>query len=189
MDPEELKLYTIMIDAEYDYYNYLRTKLFPKFLKETEGYVMDTTSTWYKFFNVLDEKLDSKQEIELKDYYKSLALICHPDKCDSPWSKNIFQKVVDAYSTRDLNTLERLNDHWIKHGTFENFTETVKKTKIELIDLWKREAWYQWYQPNSLIKAVLIPEAEYINRLHKTIETLKDKCQNLEQKLTPNAHK
>ena len=182
MDSEELQLYSRMIDAEYDYYSYLKTKLLPQFLKETEGYVMDTTSDWYKYFVVADSPQEEEDQ-ELKNHYKSLSLICHPDKCDASWSNKIFQIVSDAYHSKDLNTLKRLNDYWDQHGTFDHFPEI---NKAELISSWKRQAWYQWYQADSLIREVLIPEAEYVKRLNKNIEHVKHECQKIE-KLMINA--
>lgn len=91
-DAEELKLYNNMIEAEFKYLSYLRSKLHPKFQQETKNYVWDTMHYAYKSIR---ENIEINDDI--KSLYKSLCLICHPDKCKKSWSKAMFNLVTEAY--------------------------------------------------------------------------------------------
>lgn len=63
------------------------------------------------------------QPYHKKDLYKKIALICHPDKCKDAWASEMFRTVHDAYTNGDIETLEKMNAHWEKYKTFDNYSE------------------------------------------------------------------
>lgn len=190
-DPYEKELYDNMIDAEFKYYEYLQGKLAPQFLKETQGYVMDTSHWGYKHFktgNTNDEDikfLSKTDRDKLKSLYRQLSIICHPDKCKEDWAEETFKFLNKKFHNNDLISLQELNTHWVDHSTFKNFQFIIErnKSKVEIIDEWKRQIWFQWFIPNSLIREVFIPKEKYIEKIKKECKDLEKENEDLRHKI------
>ncbi len=180
MDSEELNLHSKLVEAEYEYMNYLRDKKLPEFTKETQNYVWDKTHWYYKY--IFPEKNDncdlndccdsndccgSNQNNDAKlqkKLYKKLTLICHPDKCEKSWAIDVFKLINEANQCNDLDLLKKLNNHWDTYKNFENYQIIEKEIFIKKCKL---ELWYLWSHPGySCLKEMFFDIQQY-NKLQK----------------------
>ncbi|EAX96066.1 DnaJ domain containing protein [Trichomonas vaginalis G3] len=59
------------------------------------------------YYEVLQVKENFKKD-ELKQNYRKIAALVHPDKCQDPMATEAFQKVTNAYSTLNDDTKRKL---------------------------------------------------------------------------------
>ena len=184
-DPHGEQLYDIMINAQFEYYQHLRNKLIPIFIRETQGLVIDTTHWEYEYLFPSKENkyLSPSEEEKLKNIYRSLSILCHPDKCNFSWANDIFILLNEAYNTKNIDVMQELNNYWTAHKTFENFKIVSEDhgVKAELIHKWRNEFWYRWFVPGSIIREIFIPHYEHEKKLQKENEKLEKENMELNE--------
>lgn len=157
------------IDAKHAYLSYLRHVSIPKISEETANYVWDTQHWGYRYMfpklgdirDVQDKEKEPPSQ-QCKELYRKLVLLVHPDKCQHPISADIFKEITEAYNCNDVSTLQHFDIFYQQHGSFETYTKdtNVKISKEEEINIWEKQLWFQWLQPDSLVKKVFISPEE-----------------------------
>jgi hypothetical protein len=116
---------------------------------------------YYKYyFNVENNIKEYDHSDECKKIYKKLALICHPDKGTK--SEHIMKIINKAYEHNDIKILKKLDECWEKDNSFDNYKDDIDEhkelTKIDQINLWKRETWYLWYSNDFILRQIFVPQ-------------------------------
>lgn len=188
-DKVEKELYNNAVDAEFKYFDYIKNKLIEEFILETRDYVMDETHWAYKYF-IEDQNLNNSDDIseteieKIKIIYKRLSLICHPDKCDEEWSEDIFKMLQKAYDEKNIKLLIEMDEYWTNNLTFTDFSKLKQiKTNEELVSEWKNTNWFQWHNPTSLIRQVLIPKEIFNKKLQEEHDRLLKENQRLKKEV------
>jgi hypothetical protein len=196
---KKTKSYQNFISSEYNYLEYLRNKKIPQFQEETKNYVYDKEHPYYKYMfgenininiNIdsdtgeahYEELSESNKSQKITELFRKLSLICHPDKCQDEWGKNMFIFIKKAYDENKIDILEKIMFYFEENKTldgYQNNSEVTNENKIitkeEQINIWKSEAWYNWYYvKNSIIKMVLVSENTLIMRNIKRKQKLEE---------------
>ena len=198
MDQYETMLHDIKIISEYNYLAYLRQKKRPQFAEETKNYVWKKTDFYYKLFFPDKKDLENSHvgdigstndvsdvSDDMKNLYKKLVLICHPDKCQHDWAQKVFVMAGDAYKKNDSKTLEKLVSYWEEFKTFDNYLDMSIDKETE-IKRWKSELWYQWYYDESMgkmLRRIFCDPKKILAGELKELEDLKKTKNELEKEL------
>ncbi len=195
MDKIKMDLYSKMINAEYEYYQYLREKELPIFKENTKNYMFNETHYMYKYYfpqknintdNIeVAESTDNQKDSHQKELYHKLCLICHPDKCKESWAENIFKLVQESYESNKMIILEKIYDYYIDNGTLENFDSTVTE-KEKFINCCKHELWYLWITNDQMLKEILIPVEKYkeiLKEKNKELRAENEKLKKIKKEL------
>lgn len=137
-DKKTKELYSRLINAEYEYMSHVQSELTRKFLKETANFVWDDTHEFYEtviFPNKSEDK--ESRSPKQKQLYTKLVLVCHPDKCGSPWAHEAFTLLNRANEQNDIGLMEELYNHYECNRSFDdfiiNYLENIKKQEEQRI--------------------------------------------------------
>ncbi|AGF85003.1 superfamily protein [Moumouvirus goulette] len=158
-------LYQNYIKAKYEYLKKFSEKAIPQFISETKDYVWDKDHHLYNYINNIPIH---KPDENIKNLYKKLAILFHPDKCNESWSCEIFQLVNESYLKNDFNKLNELDEFYNKHKTFDNyFSDDNSLDLLKQIKKMESEVWYIWTSPDAdvnyrnILKGIFVPVKEY----------------------------
>lgn len=166
-DPIEKGLKTKMINATYDYFQYIQKTWTEKFNAGVKDKVLDETSFLYKYFYTnehkdrgTDELQNVERDPETKKYYRQLSLQVHPDKCKEEWATAIFALLNEYYIKNNHAKMQEMYTYYLENGTFINYISDMMTdvTKEKEISDWKRQMWYLWNTDKSFYGLFITPE-------------------------------
>ena len=167
-------LYHDYIKAKHKYMSALRGIKIPEFLDETQDYVWDVDHPYYRLFFTSIKSCPSQQHSqEIKDLYKKLALLVHPDKCKADWAERIFNLITIAYNNGSIDQLQELDQYYNKEESFDGFSlpssssSSCPDQEKEELKVWENQVWFLWQDPKSFVRKVLVPPHKLVRRQKK----------------------
>ena len=136
-----------IIDAIYEYLDYVRIPWCRKLLEETKDCYVNSDHAYAKFLGPIHgrfiknkkepEELSKELEFDIGDkseetsiIFRKLALLFHPDKRKEPWAHKIFTRIGEYYNKNDLQGLKMLQQHWLDHGDFTDLLLEEARRKL-----------------------------------------------------------
>lgn len=121
LDQKAQDLHSKLINAEYEYLSHIRPILTAKFLEETRNYIWDDTHSGYESVTFPVANVEKKPAPKQKQLYMSLVLLCHPDKCTSPWAHEVFSLLNNANEQNNIELIEKMYHHYEQYKSFDTF--------------------------------------------------------------------
>lgn len=184
------KLFVKTVEAQYDYFQCLEEIYSQRYIEETKDLVPDFThwaySTYFgkeKTKENEDEKKSEKSK-ELKDIYKALSLLCHPDKCTDERAAKTFATISNLYEQENIELLSILLQN-ADANRIHDIIDIVPK--IQYNEKCQRMFWYLWFIRKDTVLRELFVDKNFLikktNILELENKLLREELENTKLKL------
>lgn len=186
MEEEANKLFVKTVEAQYEYFQCLEKIYSQRYIQETKNLVPDFTHWAYStYFGKKKEEDDnekkSEKSKELKDIYKALSLLCHPDKCTDERAAKTFAAISNLYEQENIELLSILLQNADK---IHDIIDIVPK--IEYNEKCQRMFWYLWFiRKDTVLRELLVNKKlliEKTNLLELENKILREELENTKLK-------